>query len=198
MAGVRGGLEWLVLISTVGMAAIAWAKLIHPRLRRRAATRAAANEVLLGRPAVPRNPITGAPAQPAKPAIGQLVADLAVVVDGIVQMLNEVHHELHPNNGSSMKDALTRTEADVRAARTELGEVVERLAAGDERFDDQAERLGRIEGVLADDLRVVADTAANATDASRVAVRTIGAALMSEPPAEQYLDPLADPPADLT
>ncbi|XBB66876.1 hypothetical protein ABFU82_22630 [Nocardioides sp. WV_118_6] len=178
------------------MAAIAWAKIVHPRVKHRAATRAAANEVLLGRPAVPANRITGAPAEPAKPAIGQLFADLAAVVDEIVIMLNEVHHELHPNNGSSMKDALTRTEADVRAARTELGKVVERLAAGDERFDDQAARLGRIEGVLADDLRVVADTAANATDTSRVAVRTIGAALMTEPPAD--FDPLADPPADIT
>lgn len=197
-AGFRGGLELLVLLSTAGMAAIAWAKIAHPRVKHRAATRAAANEVLLGRPAVPANKITGAPAEPAKPAIGQLFADLAAVVDGIVIMLNEVHHELHPNNGSSMKDALTRTEADAKAARAELGKVLERLAAGDARFDDQAERLGRIEGVLADELRVAVGTAANATDTSRVAVRTIGAALMTEPPAEQYLDPLADPPADIT
>ncbi|NGZ99384.1 hypothetical protein G5V59_00145 [Nocardioides sp. W3-2-3] len=81
--------DFVLLLSALGSAVLAWIRLIRPWVRTRASERDAINDVLIGRPAVPANPITGDPAQPAKPAIGQQVADMAVV-------LNEVHHEPAP------------------------------------------------------------------------------------------------------
>jgi hypothetical protein len=175
MQSLRSTLDLLLLLSALGTAALAWIKLVRPRVQARAAERAAVNEVLLGAPAVPANPITGAPARPKVPAIGQQVADLRDVVDALAEVLEQVRHEVHPNDGSSMKDAVGRTERL-------LGEVSARLSDGDRRFDEQGERLVRIEGVLADELRVATDAVANAAEASKTVLSVIDAAIAASPP----------------
>lgn len=177
MGGFASGLDVLLAVIAVGTAVVSWFRWVRPRIRARRDEREATNEVLLGRPAVPANPITGAPAQPEKPAIGKQVADMAA-------LLVEVHHELHPNNGSSMKDALGRAETEGRESRQVINEILERLTQGDRRFEEQAERLGRIETVLTDELRVATDTVANAAEASKTALKVIDAALMADPPAD--------------
>lgn len=181
---VRNGAELLLLLSGVGTAVVAWVKLVQPKLRQRHAARAAAakrqadaNQVLLGADPVPANPITGAPAKGAIPAIGKQMVDLREVVDALAVMLEQVRHEVHPNNGSSMKDAVSRTEAAV-------AEITARLADGDRRFDEQGQRLGRIETVLADELRVATDTVANAAEASKTGLAVIQAAFLADPPAD--------------
>lgn len=82
-------------------------------------------DVLLGTAAVPENPITGAAAVPAVKPLGQQVAEMAA-------LLLEVHHEVHPNTGTSMADSVTRIER--------------RLVSGDGRFSDIEKRLDVIEG----------------------------------------------------
>lgn len=82
-------------------------------------------EVLLGRDEIPANPITGAEAVPAVKPLGQQVAEMTA-------LLLEVHHEVHPNTGTSMADSVSRIE--------------ERLVSGDGRFSAIEKRLDNIEG----------------------------------------------------
>jgi hypothetical protein len=82
-------------------------------------------EVLLGRDEIPANKITGAEAVPAVKPLGQQVAEMAA-------LLLEVHHEVHPNTGTSMADAVTRIE--------------HRLENGDGRFSEIEKRLDAVEG----------------------------------------------------
>lgn len=167
MAGISEHLELFLTLIGAATAVLGWWRWLRPKLKARAAERDAINEVLLGRPAVAANPITGAPAQPERRPIGQLVAD--------------IHHELHPNNGSSMRDSVDRTEAGVAALAAELADVRARLADGDRRFHDVDARLANIETVLADELATATDTVANAAEASKTALRVIEAAIQAEP-----------------
>lgn len=161
----------------LGLAAIAalvvgWFRKGRPWLKQRREEREAISEVLLGREAIPANRITGEGPKPAKPSIGQLVAD--------------IHHELHPNNGSSMKDALTRTENAVTELRAMVETMDLRQAAADRRFE-------RIEHVLHDELHTVNDALANTAEAAATLLPVIDHAIKAQPPAA---DPV-EPPADL-
>ncbi|WP_460792440.1 hypothetical protein [Nocardioides maradonensis] len=181
---MKDHVDTIISLITLAGIALGWWRWARPRVKARADERKATNEVLLGRDAIPANPITGEPAQPAKPSIGQQVADqgraiseFRAALETLTRLATSMHHELHPNGGSSLKDQATRLERV-------LGEVRTRLEDGDRRFDDQADRLERIETVLADELVVAADTLANAAEASKSVLRVIDTALHAEPPAD--------------
>lgn len=178
-------LSVIALVSAV----LGWFRWIRPRLRARLERQRSIDEVLLGRDAIPANSITGAAAQPAKPSIGQQVTAQAEMLDALGKLVAEIHHELHPNGGSSMKDGQARLEGAVAKLLDEVALMKRRLERGDHRFDDVAGRLGRIEGVLADELRTAQQVAVTATDAvghaaeaSKAALETIHDAILADPP----------------
>lgn len=160
---INSTIELMLGLIALIAAVFGWYRKVRPWLQERADTRAAVNEVLLGRPAVPANPITGAKAQDAKPSIGQLVT--------------EMHHELHPNDGSSMNDALRRTESLTKELIARVETIDRRLENGDRRFE-------RIEHAIHDELQVAQDALGNAAEAAAHLLPTIHDAIKAQPPEE--------------
>lgn len=161
-----------ISIATTGLVCWHW---VRPRVRARRLERESIATVLLGRPAVPANPITGATAVPAVPSIGQLVAD--------------IHHELHPNSGTSLADAVgrteaaqARTEAAVEELRNDVGVVKERQARDYGLLDNHGARLARIEELLAGELHAAHDTIATAAEANKQVLSTVETALKAQLP----------------
>lgn len=155
--------ELVLGLIAIGAAVAGWFRWGLPKYRSWRDRKASERELWHGRPAIPANPITGAPPQPAKPSIGQLVA--------------EIWHELHPNGGSSMKDQQTRMEVTLAEIRDRVGAVEGRLEAGDRRFDE-------IDAALAGELHTAHDALANAAEASTQALSTIETAIKATPPSE--------------
>jgi len=145
----------LSVIALAGTLLGIWRKGL-PWLRRRRAEKASLRELWFGRDAVPENKLTGQPAQPARPPLGQMVMD--------------IHHELHPNGGSSMKDSLARVE------QRQKDDYV-RFAAIDA-------RLERIEAVLVDELHTVNGAVANAAEAAATLLPVVHDAIKAQPPEE--------------
>lgn len=142
-----------------------WPLLLQRRERARSV-----DAVLLGRPAIPANMITGEPAYEALPSIGQQVADLTRLVEGI-------HHEMHPNGGSSLRDTVDRLEA-----RTE--QIDDQLKAGALRFDEVDRSLAQLKGQVADELSVSNAALEHAAEASKTGLQVIHDAILAEPPAD--------------
>ena len=159
----------------LGTAIAGWIRWGRPRWKATVQRRKDKDTVLLGREAVPANPITGAPAQDAIPSIGQQMAFVLEQLQSVMKLANEMHHELHPNSGKSLRDTADRSEKSLIA-------ILKRLADGDARFDGIDQRLARMETVLDDELAVATDTVANAAEASRTALQVIDAAIRAEPP----------------
>lgn len=155
-----------LLLGLLGLAAAAagWLRWGWPRYKQHREEKASLHELWHGRPAVPANLLTGAKAEPAKPSIGQLVA--------------EIWHELHPNGGSSLKDSQTRTEETLKGVVTRLDTIEQRLAAGDRRFD-------HIDEVLAEELHTANDAVANAAEAAKTLLPVIDTAIKAKPPAQE-------------
>lgn len=117
----------LIGLTTLGGLAFACVRYIRPRLQDWQFRRASRREFFEGRPAVPFNELTGAPAQPA-------IAPAATILAELGQTLAGVHHQLHPNGGGSLLDKVT----DIGK---QLAVIVARLADGDQRFTDIAGQL---------------------------------------------------------
>lgn len=155
----------LVSIAGAIAGAVRWG---YPRYVARRARHRSLDVAFMGRPAIPANPITGEPEQPEILPLGQQVADLRTVMD-------QVHHQVHPNGGSSLRD-------QVNGVRTDVAEIKQRLGDGDQRFGEIYERLGQIEHRIAGELATASGTLANAAEASREAITTIHDAILAEPP----------------
>ena len=159
----------------LGSAVVGWIRWIRPRVKQRQAERAEDRQrqrdrdvVIFGRSAVPPNPYTGEEGQEE--------------IRPLVQIVREIHHELHPNSGSSMRDAIDRTEGGVAELRSDVAEVKGRLADGDQKFVNVEERLAALEALVSNELVVATDTVANAAEASRLGLQVIDAAIRAEPP----------------
>lgn len=139
-----------------------------PKVQEKRAIQKATDEVIRGRAAIEPNRITGEEGRDAIPPLGERLA-------GMAQLIQEIHHELHPNGGSSMKDSLTRVEARVETIDARVETVDRRLENGDRRFD-------RIEHVLQDELHVAHDTVANAAEAAANLLPAIHDAIKAQPP----------------
>ncbi|GAA4123212.1 hypothetical protein GCM10022215_29640 [Nocardioides fonticola] len=165
--------EWEVLLLATGalisMVGV-WIRWGLPRVKARWERDRDWSVLVDGRPAIPANPRTGTPEQPAVPPIAVLVAQVAA-------QIREIHHELHPNGGSSMKDAQQRIETVVQAMAL-------RLEQGDAAFADITTRLGRIESQLDGEVHVANRALDNAAEASKTALDTIHAAILADPPAD--------------
>lgn len=173
----RDWTEFLIAVTVLAGAIASWWRWGLPKLKARWERERDWEVLVEGRPAIPANPRTGAPEQPAVPPIASLVAQVAAQV-------RDIHHELHPNGGSSMKDAQQRIERAVSSLATTVQTVVDRLAQGDDSFTDITARLGRIEHQLDGELHVATRALDNAAEASRTALDTIQTAILAEPPAD--------------
>jgi hypothetical protein len=139
-----------------------------PRRRQRRAEQVAINEVLLGRPAIPANTITGAPAQPAVPSIGQQVAAMR-------ERVEDIHHEVHPNGGGSMRD-------DINVLRGDVDTIKKRQDDDYKRFAALASRLGQVENLLKGELHTANDAVANAAEAAAHLLPVVHDAIKAQPP----------------
>lgn len=175
MTTLKDGIALALGLIALGTAVVGWFRWGRPRWQAWTQRRKDKDTVLLGRPAVPANLITGAPAREAIPSIGQQMTFVLKQLEHVMELANSMHHELHPNSGNSLRDTADRTERTVTAMSA-------RLADGDQRFDAIDAHLSRIDEVLAGELSVATDTVANAAEASRVALEVIDTALRSEPP----------------
>ncbi len=57
------------------------------------------------------------PGVPARPGMMERVGGIEQSVGGIERRVGAIEHELHPNSGSSLRDAVDRVEEHVRPAR---------------------------------------------------------------------------------
>ncbi|WP_300680770.1 hypothetical protein [Nocardioides sp.] len=186
--------DWIDLalaIAAVGALIAGWARWVRPRLAAKRDRDESVQTVLLGRPAVPANAITGADPQPAIPSIGSQVATLSDIVAQLARTVSEVagkvegiHHEIHPNGGSSLNDSVRRTEAAAEALRDDIAVVKTRQTRDFGVLDQHAARLARIEELLAGELTEASATIANAAEASATVLRVIDTALNAAPPTE--------------
>lgn len=164
MAVLKDQIDILVGLITVGtFGGGAWWRWALPRLRNRRAERQAINAVLVGRPAVPANPITGEPAQEAIPGLGDRINTMQASIGELqraselhMEKLFEVEHEVKNNDGSSMKDSTHRLE---RAAER-----------SDARQDAQDAQITRIQDQLGDVQRKVEQTLQTVAETSREAL----------------------------
>jgi hypothetical protein len=112
------GAAFVILGSIVG-----WWRGILPKLRESKHERKSIAHALLGRPAIPANPITGEDARPAILPLGQQVMELRELIDqtrttqetqgveirSLSRKVDLAIHELTPNSGKSLADKVNRT-----------------------------------------------------------------------------------------
>lgn len=129
-----------------------------PRIKDRRAVRVAVNTVLVGRPATPFNPITGQPAEPAVPGLGERLIRMQDSIDALQQQsseqmakLHEVEHEVKNNDGSSMKDSTHRLEAQMGTQEAKISEI--------------SEQVGAIRGYVEETLRSISEASREALKA---------------------------------
>lgn len=134
-----------------------WRKVL-PRLRKRAAEREAINAVLLGRPAVPRNRITGEQALPGIPSIGQRMSEISertANVEKAVVAIAQQHQEI------------TDLKADVAELKSDVAELKEQRV---ERVVTRAESIAAWKAIeatanaSATDAEVVEDPVEGSTE----------------------------------
>jgi hypothetical protein len=64
---------------------------------------------------------------------------------GVMERLATLDHELKPNGGGSIKDAVNRIESDVKELSSDTKGIKKRLEDGDKRFDQIEDRLNKLE-----------------------------------------------------
>lgn len=157
-------------VIALGVIVTGWFKVGLPALRDRRHRDRSVDDVMIGRPEIPANPITGEPARPE-------ILPIGVRLDQLGTLLLEIHHELHPNGGSSMKDAVGRVESQVATMSY-------RLDSGNRRFDDIDADLKRIKLQIGGELSTATGALAHAAEASTAALRTIETAILADPPSD--------------
>lgn len=168
MEQIDGLVKLALGLIALGGIVVGWLRWGWPLLRARWERERSKDAVLLGTDAVPANPITGEPARPAIPSIAQQMLSLVTKVD-------EIHHETHHNDGSSIKDAVARLEDAIRGVNA-------RLDAGERRFDRVDSDLAEVKGQVAGELAISNSALAHAAEASSGALRVIEKAIEADPP----------------
>lgn len=172
----------------VGAIATPWRRVWRWWKRRREVARAM-HEAFVGCDPIPPNPLTAEPGRPGRPPLAQSVATIASdqadtrqaldemrkVVDEMrqkvaetQQKVEEAHHELHPNSGSSMRDAVDRVEKRQKAQIEHLGNI-------DAKQAEQDAHLARVDHTLT-------EVVAKQTETIALGAITIDTALHTPPP----------------